>query len=180
MRQKFLRFLLLSLLMLLAFPLPAMGQGESVVIRNERTLEADERIVEDIVVLGGTLHSLQDSEVLGNLVVIAGEADLAGKIDGDVVSLGGSIQLGPTAEVTGDVVVLGTLRRHPEATIYGNVIEGLAATSRIEALPRDWLQQLVPPASEQTPSKSRLGAWLMGALRTLAFTLGLLLLAAII
>jgi hypothetical protein len=165
-------------------PMTAMAQGaQGVVIREQRVLQDGERIHEDLVILGGTLRVGEGSQVLGDIVVIGGEADIAGLIQGDIVGFGGMVQLGPTAEITGDVLVLGTLRRHSDAQVHGHVIEGLAATARLEGVRRHWPSRstaLQPRVTAFPEVSLRAPRGVLPALRTLMVMLGLVLIAALV
>ncbi len=81
---------------------------------------------------------------------MGGEAELSGLIQGDVVVMGGTATLGKTARIEGDVVVLGQLRRDPDATITGNLVQGAEAGKGLEQLP-SVLSQL-PGLSQISPS----------------------------
>ncbi len=173
-----------ALLLILGLtPMRAVAQsGQSTVIHDLRVLQDGERIHEDLVILGGTLRADQGSQVHGNIVVMGGEADIAGLVQGDIVGFGGTVQLGPTAEITGDVVVLGTLRWHPEAVVHGNIVEGLAATARLEGLSNHWLSRstTLPRRVTALPEVSRRApVGLFRALRALVVMLGLALIAAL-
>jgi hypothetical protein len=64
----------------------------------------------------------EDEEVLGNVVVVFGDALISGRVDGDVVVVFGDLRLDETAEVTGEIVtVLGRFDRAEEATV-GSVV----------------------------------------------------------
>lgn len=176
---------LCALLLLLGItPMTAVAQGsQSTVIHDLRVLQDGERVDEDLVILGGTLRAEQGSQVLGNVVVMAGEADIAGLIQGDIVGFGGTVQLGPTAEIAGDVVVLGTLRRHPESLVHGNIVEGLAATARLESISNHWSSRstTLPRRATALPEISRRApVGLYQTLRSLVLMLGLVLVAALV
>ena len=65
----------------------------------------------------------EDEEVLGNAVVIFGDALISGRVDGDVVVVLGDLRLEESAEVTGEIVtVLGRFDRAEEATVGSVVI----------------------------------------------------------
>jgi hypothetical protein len=172
------------LLLLGVTPMTAVAQGnQSTVVHDLRVLQDGERVNEDLVILGGTLRADAGSQVLGNIVVMGGEADIGGLVQGDIVGFGGTVQLGPTAEVAGDVVVLGTLRRHPDAKIHGSVIEGLAATARLEGLPNRWLSRsrTLPPHVTALPEMPRqASSGLLRTLRALGMMLGSVLVAALV
>ena len=61
----------------------------------------------DIVQFAGTATVDVDERVRGDVVVIAGSATVDGQVDGDVVVVGGSARFGPEAYVRGEVTVVG-------------------------------------------------------------------------
>src|SRR5262245_4647118 len=68
----------------------------------------------DRVRFGGRVNVGEDETVDGDVVVIAGRAQVLGHVTGDVVVVGGSAELGPRADVGADVVVVGgELMRDP-------------------------------------------------------------------
>jgi len=78
----------------------------------------------DRVRFGGSVTVGQDEVVNGDVVVIAGRANVMGRVTGDVVVVGGSAELGPRADVGSDVVVVGgKLSRDPAAHVGGEVHE---------------------------------------------------------
>ena len=83
---------------------------------------------------------------------MGGEAELSGHVRGDVVVLGGTVTLGASARIEGDVVVLGQLRRDPDATITGNLVQGAEAGKGLERLP-EVLREL-PGFSQVSPSST--------------------------
>jgi hypothetical protein len=61
----------------------------------------------DRVRFGGRITVGEDETVNGDVVVIAGQAHVLGRVTGDVVVVAGSAELGPRADVGSDVVVVG-------------------------------------------------------------------------
>ncbi len=103
-----------------AAPLP----DDQVHLRDDVTLQPEEKVDGDLVVLGGNLSLLRGSLVTGNAVCFGGQVDVQGTIQGDLVAFGGDIVLGETAVVRGDVVSLGgELVRAPGAQT-GETISG--------------------------------------------------------
>lgn len=83
-------------------------------------VEAEERIVGDVVAVGGTIEIT--GEVDGDIVAIGGAISVDGTVTGDVVAIGGSTSLGETARVNGMVTAIGgTVNRNPEAIVRGEV-----------------------------------------------------------
>jgi hypothetical protein len=78
----------------------------------------------DRVRFGGRVTVGENETVDGDVVVIAGRAQVLGRVTGDVVVVGGSAELGPRADVGADVVVVGgQLMRDPSAHVGGEVHE---------------------------------------------------------
>lgn len=78
----------------------------------------------DRVRFGGSLTVDEDETVAGDVVVIGGSADVRGQVTGDAVVVGGSLHLGPQSEVGKDAVVVGgSLRREPGSQVHGEVEE---------------------------------------------------------
>lgn len=122
--------MLLVALVLLVSPPPALAQGGGhTVVGQEYTLAAGEQLDGDLVVLGGRAQLKRDSVVNGNVTVLGGEALIEGRVRCDVVAMGGTLELGAGAEVGGDMVAFGTLRRHAEAAVRGDVVTGPGAVS---------------------------------------------------
>jgi hypothetical protein len=64
----------------------------------------------------------RDEEVTDAVVVIGGDATIAGRVRDGVVVIGGNLQLMPSADIRGDVVLVGgQLTREPGAQLTGNV-----------------------------------------------------------
>ena len=75
-----------------------------------------------IVRLLGSVTVDADELVDGDIVVIAGSLRVDGAVDGDIVVVGGSADFGPAASAEGDVTVVGgALRRDPTARIRGQI-----------------------------------------------------------
>jgi hypothetical protein len=87
--------------------------------RERRTRGEDARLR-----IGGSITVDADEVVDGDVVVIGGSAQVLGEVRGNVVVVGGSLDLGPRANVEEDVtVVAGSLARAPTARIGGSVNE---------------------------------------------------------
>lgn len=77
-----------------------------------------------LVRIGGSATVERDEIVDDDVVVVGGSARVDGQVNGEVVVVGGSLNLGPEANVTGDVTVVGgSLSRSPGSTIGGEVNE---------------------------------------------------------
>ena len=61
--------------------------------------------------------------VEGDVAVLDGDLQLAGRVDGDLVIVNGSVALGADAAVTGDVIVVGgDIRGQEEASVTGEIV----------------------------------------------------------
>ncbi len=71
--------------------------------------EAPERkiIKGNIVKVWDNLLIDDNEDIRGNVVVVFGDGEIAGRVDGDVISVFGNISLTETAEVTGQIVTVG-------------------------------------------------------------------------
>lgn len=73
----------------------------------------------NIIKVGDDLHILSKEEIRGNVVVVFGDAEVSGKVDGNVVAVGGNLFLDQTAVVTGKIVSIGgRLDQDPEAVAH--------------------------------------------------------------
>lgn len=74
------------------------------------------RIGSDVTVEKGT--------TVNDVVVIDGNAAVAGNVDGNIVIIGGSLKLGPGVRVAREIVLIGAgIERDPSAIIVGKVTE---------------------------------------------------------
>jgi hypothetical protein len=74
--------------------------------------------------IGGDITVEADERVSDPVVAVGGSVTVLGHVDDDVVAVGGSVRLGPRAVVRGDVTsVGGRIEQAPGATIRGNVNE---------------------------------------------------------
>jgi hypothetical protein len=64
----------------------------------------------------------EDEEIHGNVVVVFGNAMVAGRVDGDVIGIFGDVELGARAEVSGQVFALGRLYQDDTAKVDGDVV----------------------------------------------------------
>lgn len=78
----------------------------------------------EVVRVGGSVTIERDERVVGDVVVILGGLDVEGEVAGDVVVVAGSARFGPQAVAGGDVTVVGgSLRRASSAVLVGAVTE---------------------------------------------------------
>ena len=84
------------------------------------------RTLSDIVRFGGDVTVDADEKVSGDVVVLGGSANINGYVTGDVVAMGGTVRLRPGSRVDGDVVVVGgSLDRADGAAIGGDVVSAV-------------------------------------------------------
>jgi len=149
------------------------------IVGQDYTLQEGERLEDDLLVLGGLTRLLEGSVVEGNVVTVGGETTIAGSVRGDVVAIGGSVDLASTALIEGDLVVFGRARRHPEATVRGNTIEGLEATKRFSHVPR-MCNGGVPQLRPSRPAKPEQAARSSETVRLVATAAVILFLTALV
>jgi cytoskeletal protein CcmA (bactofilin family) len=141
MIRKWILGLIVSVLLAtLALPvLAAPGpQDEGGVHFGPYTLDADDTVSGDLTVFGGpvTLKNgssfngdltvfgpveIEESALVDGTLVVIGEVDIAGTVDGDVFSAG-ALTLRETASVDGDVSAVGSIDRAEGAIIQGDII----------------------------------------------------------
>jgi len=175
--------LLLAILLFVLTPVCvcADGGGTAAVFGQDFFLEEGERLDDDLVVIAGRAHLQQDSILDGDVVIVGGEVEIEGTVTGDVAVLGGSLELGASSVIEGDVVAFGRIRRHPEAEIHGNMIEGEKIGTSFKYLPTiingasGTVQHPLPPTASRTDG---LG-WGIRLLRALGTIVALLIVAAL-
>lgn len=164
-------------------PVLADRGGKSTIIAQDFTLGPGERLPDDLAVFGGRVNLELGSVAEGDVVLVGGEATIAGQVEGDVVAFGGSVELAATAVIEGDVVVFGHLRRHPRAEVKGSLVEGLEATS--ESL-RDLAEMLggeagtAPGTPIRVRPQARAPEWFVGLVRAISTILAVLLVATLV
>lgn len=115
------------------------GQRDGIVrFGGSVTIETDEHVSGEVVVLGGTARVLGTVE--DELVVIGGTADVQGTVEGDVSVVGGTLTLGPQSVVEGDVSVAGgSVQREAGSRVDGKIEEvGVGGDRGSVSLPGDW------------------------------------------
>ena len=149
-----------------------------------------------VVVLDGELLVARAASLRGTVVVLGGQAQLDGVIEGDVIALAGSVRLGADAHVGGDLAVASAFERHPRARVDGTTTLGPAVPETLSSALRDgpsswgnvllrafWLAligllaaRFAPRAVDRLGEAVRRHALTAGALGTLAFVVGAVLL----
>lgn len=152
---------------------PALAQGPGNAFLGQSIhLAAGESLEGPTSIFGGTATFDRGSVVNGDVAVMGGQVTINGIINGDLVAFGGVVELGPTAVIEGDVVALGSVRRHPEAQIRGQLVQGLEATRSLNKQPGIW-------GASGTPFRPAMPRWpsVLTALRALATLFALLMIA---
>jgi hypothetical protein len=74
------------------------------------------RMGQDVVIEAG--------DIVTDVVVIGGDLEVLGEVDGDAVSVGGDFKVGPGARISGDAVAVGgDLDVSPDAIVEGDEVE---------------------------------------------------------
>ncbi|MBA2565362.1 MAG: hypothetical protein H0V09_08065 [Gemmatimonadetes bacterium] len=77
-------------------------------------------LAQDLVQVGSDITVEEGETVLGDVVSIFGDVDVAGQVLGDVASIGGVLRLRDTARINGDAAaVLGRMEKAPGARVLG-------------------------------------------------------------
>jgi hypothetical protein len=162
-----------------AMPVAADGSGTLSVVGRSHTLADGDTWNGDMAVIGGTAELERGSTLHGSISAVGGTVRIDGTVNGEVVGMGATIDLGEHALIQGDLVVLGTLRRHPDARVAGQVLQGADASQHLQALPGilgSGLGQLGAASTESPLSPSgparRAGRW-FGWILTLLVTAAL-------
>lgn len=96
----------------------------TVITHDRHVVETDRHLVGETYVIGGTMIVEEGAQHEGGLTVLAGEAQVAGRIVGDLTVLGGKAKIDGTAEITGDLTSsTGTVARAAGAAVHGQVSE---------------------------------------------------------
>ena len=89
------------------------------------SLDADEVLDQNLIVLGGSVNIADGARVTCSVVIVGGSLTLAGTVDEDVVVFGGSANLQDTAVIEGELVTVGgDIQRDPESIVRGGESEG--------------------------------------------------------
>lgn len=154
--MRFLRKLLIWLVLGLIFLTPSVpalaDDGQSAIFGQDFTLKPGERLSHDLAVFGGRVHLERGSIVEGDVAVLGGDAQIEGVVEGSVVVIGGNVELDATAVVEKDLVAFGNVRRHGDAVVKGNTVQGLEAGKRFEELRSMFVRPTLVP---QSPAPSR-------------------------
>lgn len=89
------------LLILLAIPTSAaMAQGD-----DDKVVAGGETIDDDLVIFSGDLDIDEGATVTGDVVMMSGNAHIAGTVEGDIVLFSGNMETTETADIQGDCVL---------------------------------------------------------------------------
>lgn len=128
MQRRLALSLLLALVILSVFSLPAFAQADGpgkLILGGTYTLGRGETLPGGLVVAGGSATLQPGSTVLGDILVLGGSLRVSGTVNGDIAVFGGGVQLTSTARVDGDVVSFGgSVNRQSGAVVTGEVRQG--------------------------------------------------------
>lgn len=180
MRKKLALSLLLALVVVTLFALPALAQDEEpgkLILGGTYILGAGEQLSGGIAIAGGDVVFERGSRVDGDVLLAGGRLQVAGRIDGDVAVFGGQLQLLKSAFVDGDVVNFGgSVQQEPGAVVTGQVNEstGLVLPGLPGLLPRVFQLPLTSEAPTALERTTTVG-WLLDQFLRLLRALGLAL-----
>jgi hypothetical protein len=168
--------------MLLLTASPALAQEDppnGVVTWEDYTLEADERLEGDLVVLGGDVTVEEGSVVEGSVIVWNGSAMIAGTVVGDLVVSDGDIALEESAWVQGDVVCTFNcdVTQVSGARVGGALIEDLPLP---ELRGFDAPIRIPDPVRVWEAGPGRVVNWMVRVLRTIASILVMAVVAGLV
>jgi hypothetical protein len=90
------------LLILLVIPTGAVFAAGSF----DKVVEAGETIDDDLIVFSGNLDINEGAVVTGDVVVMSGNAHIAGTVEGDITLFSGNLETAETADIQGECVLL--------------------------------------------------------------------------
>jgi uncharacterized RDD family membrane protein YckC len=115
-----------------------VSQGKDVVVE-------EGQVVQEVVVLNGSADIR--GKVRGGVVVVGGNLKISGTVKHKAVAVLGSITLAPGASVQGDVVsVGGTIEKSPDATVSGSLVQPFPCG--IPDFRMEGLEKKLPPVLE--------------------------------
>ncbi len=92
----------------------------------------------DVVRIGSNVTIDGDEKVLGDVVAIGGDVDVYGYVTGDTVAVGGSVRARDGCRIDGDLgAVGGSVHREPGAAVGGEIVETEIGID----LPWGWLER---------------------------------------
>lgn len=84
-----------------------LSVGTTLAANSADTIVTTGEVIDDDLNVTDDLDLEADSVVNGSVNIFAGDADIAGSINGDLFVVGGDVQLHPTAVINGDCVIVG-------------------------------------------------------------------------
>lgn len=147
------------------------------------------RIEGNLVVYSGDIEIREGGSVAGDVSAFSGDIKVKGTVEGNIASWSGDVSLEDTAQVEGDISVLsGDIKRHNEAYVGGNVVNGPGFIPKIPAvIPPIGLENGVPATEVMTESDysspgflERLGNFILRLLAGLGLTIIFVPLAGLI
>lgn len=89
---------------------------------------------------GGRLIIEPDGQLQGAVLLLGGELDIEGTLQGDLSALAGTVEFGPKARVTGDVISADAQLHGAGDAVAGEFIQG-SPIGRSAAAPQPWWRQ---------------------------------------
>jgi cytoskeletal protein CcmA (bactofilin family) len=120
----------------LALPAAALAagltpsKGDQIVLSGTVTVPRGE-VVDEVVIV----HGVADIQgvALGDVVVFDGSIAVTGQVSGSVIAMNGPVRLGPSAQIGGDVLARGAVRAPEGANVDGQIRQGVAFMWRMPA-----------------------------------------------
>ena len=129
--------LVISLIVILLLVSPAApvyadnGEGK-VLFGEDFVLQSGEEFFGDVAVFNGDVTLEEDSMLDGDVLVMGGNAEVAGQLLGDIVVFGGDLNVESTGVIKGDAAVFGgTINEEPGSRITGQRMETRAFRFRL-------------------------------------------------
>lgn len=85
----------------------ALSVGTTLAATSADTIVATGEVIDDDLNVTDDLDLEADSVINGSVNIFAGDADIAGTINGDLFVVGGDVHLHPTAAINGECVIVG-------------------------------------------------------------------------
>ncbi len=122
-------FALLTVLLFLSLAVPVWADDgdDQVVFFGDRVVIHEGEVVDgSLTVIGGSVELREGGQIRGDMVALAGESIVDGRIGGNLVVVGGTLELRSHATIEEDFFTLGaSVSRAEGATVLGETIEGL-------------------------------------------------------
>lgn len=112
------------------------------------TLAAGQAYTGDLIAVDSVVSLAEDSTFAGNIILVGGALESAGRVDGDIACLGAALRLAATSAVYGNVACIGAV---PE------VEEGAHVSGSVKAVEGDWLPFSLTTDRNQAADSGRNG-----------------------